>query len=77
MKNEQNVNAEEGLLENEKTEEEKQASLSKQEIDNMKNKFSSLNNSIGNMEAFHHSISLVFEVWMRYIKANEYKSHIY
>jgi hypothetical protein len=29
------------------------------------------------MEAFYHSISLVFEVWMRYIKANEYKSHIY
>ena len=29
------------------------------------------------MEAFYHSISLVFEVWMRYIKVNEYKSHIY
>ena len=43
----------------------------------IENKFSLLNNSIGNMEAFYHSISLVFNVWMRYIKANEYKSHIY
>ena len=43
----------------------------------IKNKFGSLNNSISNMEAFYHSISLVFEVWMRYIKVNEYKSHIY
>ena len=47
------------------------------EIDKIRNKFAALNNSISNMEAFYHSISLVFEVWMRYIKANEYKSHIY
>ena len=47
------------------------------EVDKIRNKFASLNNSISNMEAFYHSISLVFEVWMRYIKANEYKSHIY
>ena len=43
----------------------------------IENKFNLLNNSIGNMEAFYHSISLIFNVWMRYIKANEYKSHIY
>ena len=77
LKSEEKKNTEEGLLDNENTGEEKESFLSKQEIDNMKNKFASLNNSIGNMEAFHHSISLVFEVWMRYIKANEYKSHIY
>ena len=47
------------------------------EVDKIRNKFASLNNSISNMEAFYHSISLVFEVWMRYIKVNEYKSHIY
>ena len=29
------------------------------------------------LDHFHHSISLVFEVWMRYIKNNEYRSHIY
>ena len=52
-------------------------SLSEGELEKIKNKFTSLNNSISNMEAFYHSISLVFEVWMRYIKANEYKSHIY
>ena len=77
LKSEEKQNTEEGLLDNDNTNEEKESVLSKQEIDNMKNKFASLNNSIGNMEAFHHSISLVFEVWMRYIKANEYKSHIY
>ena len=59
------------------TDEVKEALSNQQEINNLKNKFSSLNNSIGNMEAFHHSISMVFEIWMRYIKANEYKSHIY
>ena len=47
------------------------------EVDKIRNKFAKLNNSISNMEAFYHSISLVFEVWMRYIKVNEYKSHIY
>ena len=47
------------------------------EVEKIKNKFTSLNNSISNMEAFYHSISLVFEVWLRYIKANDYKSHIY
>ena len=52
-------------------------SLSPGEVEKIRNKFASLNNSISNMEAFYHSISLVFEVWMRYIKANEYKSHIY
>ena len=29
------------------------------------------------MEAFYHSIFSIFEVWMWYIKSNEYKSHIY
>ena len=47
-------------------------SLSPGEVEKIRNKFASLNNSISNMEAFYHSISLVFEVWMRYIKV--YKS---
>jgi len=77
LKSEENINTEEGLLGNDKTDEQKNLFLSQEEINDLKNKFVSLNNSIGNMEAFHHSISLVFDVWMRYIKANEYKSHIY
>ena len=44
---------------------------------NIKDKFNNLNNSIDNMEAFYHSTSKIFDTWMRYIKANEYKSHIY
>ena len=73
-------NPEEGLLVNNKEEvfinndDKNNNNTSKNEIEN---KFESLNNSIVNMEAFYHSIALVFDVWMRYIKANEYKSHIY
>ena len=81
IKSEENINAEEGLLLNNendnKGEGDNKFFLSQNKIENLKNKFNSLNNSIGNMEAFYHSISLVFDVWMRYIKANEYKSHIY
>ena len=81
IKTEQNINGEEPLLNNEnnekKEEEDKKYFLSQDRVDGLKNKFNALNTSIGNMEAFYHSISLVFEVWMRYIKANEYKSHIY
>ena len=80
IKSEENNNKEEKLLNDDKEEKNdnnKKHFLSQDKIDNLKNKFNSLNNSIGNMEAFYHSISLVFEVWMRYIKANEYKSHIY
>ena len=62
----QNTKIEEGLL-----------SDSKNDFDKIKEDFTTLNTSIGNMEAFYHSISLIFEVWMRYIKNNEYKSHIY
>ena len=83
IKTEENINVEEGLLagdknENEiKKEEDKKSNLSHEELEKIKSKFDALNTSIGNMEAFYHSISLIFEVWMRYIKANEYKSHIY
>ncbi len=81
IKMEQNINNEEGLLSNSNNNnvenENEKYFLSPEAIEKMKNKFNSLNTSIGNMEAFYHSISLVFEVWMRYIKANEYKSHIY
>ena len=77
IKMEQNMNSEEGLLSNNVRNENEKYFLSTEAIDNMKNKFTNLNTSIGNMEAFYHSISLVFEVWMRYIKANEYKSHVY
>ena len=77
IKSEENINQEENLLNNDNEGENSKHFLSQEKIDNLRNKFNSLNNSIGNMEAFYHSISLVFEVWMRYIKANEYKSHIY
>ena len=62
-----------GLLDNNQNNEQ----ISKNSLDKIKDDFNDLNNSIGNMEAFYHSISLIFEVWMRYIKTNEYKSHIY
>jgi hypothetical protein len=68
-----NTKSEEGLLENSNNND----TISKDGIDKIKDDFTDLNNSIGNMEAFYHSINLIFEVWMRYIKNNEYKSHIY
>jgi hypothetical protein len=78
IKSEQSINAEEGLLDPDNKEGEgNNNALPSDSIEKIKNKFASLNTSISNMEAFYHSISLVFEVWMRYIKANEYKSHIY
>ena len=74
-KSEEIINVEEGLLDPNKDEEED--ITSKESLGKIKNDFDDLNTSIGNMEAFYHSISLIFEVWMRYIKNNEYKSHIY
>ena len=78
IKSEENINSEEGLLSStNQKEEENKIGLTQEETDNIKNKFITLNTSINNMEAFYHSINLIFEVWLRYIKANEYKSHIY
>ena len=71
VKIDDDANIEEGLLENQNKDE------SEGSIEKIKSDFIELNNSIGNMEAFYHNISLVFDVWMRYIKNNEYKSHIY
>ena len=68
---EEDQNIEEGLLEDTNKD------ISNEGIEQIKEDFITLNNSIGNMEAYYHSISLIFEVWMRYIKNNEYKSHIY
>ena len=65
----ENQNIEEGLLQDQNKENDG--------IDKIKDDFHDLQNSIGNMEAYYHSISLIFEVWMRYIKSNEYRSHIY
>ena len=62
-------NIEEGLLQEPNKENEG--------IDKIKDDFHNLQTSIGNMEAYYHNISLIFEVWMRYIKSNEYRSHIY
>ena len=59
-------NIEEGLLQEPNKENEG--------IDKIKDDFHNLQTSIGNMEAYYHNISLIFEVWMRYIKSNEYRS---
>ena len=71
-KSDENMNIEEGLLQDPNKE-----IIENGGIDKIKDDFKSLNDSIENMEAFYHSISLIFEVWMRYIKNNEYRSHIY
>ena len=70
IKSEEKINSEEGLLSNtNQKEEENTLILPQEEIDNIKKKFIALNTSINNMEAFYHSINLIFDVWMRYIKA--------
>ena len=43
----------------------------------IKNKFNTLQKSIETMEAFYHSTSEIFNLWIRIIKNNDYKSHIY
>ena len=70
-KSEENLNIEEGLLDDSNKD------ISEEGIEKIKEDFISLNNSIVNMESYYHNISLIFDVWMRYIKNNEYRSHIY
>ena len=43
----------------------------------IKNKFHILKESIHNMEDFYHEVSTIFNYWKRYLKKNDYKSHIY
>ena len=43
----------------------------------IKNKFNILQESIETMEAFYHETNKVFIIWKRYLKENDYKSHIY
>ena len=51
--------------------------LSNDENGVIKNKFNILKESINTMEAFYHTTSQIFNVWKRYLKKNDYKSHIY
>ena len=43
----------------------------------IKNKFNILQESIDTMEAFYHETNKVFDIWKRYLKENDYRSHIY
>ena len=51
--------------------------LSKDEIKSLKDKFHELKESIKTMEILYHATSEIFELWKRYLKENDYKSHIY
>ena len=51
--------------------------LSKDEIKSLKEKFQELKESIKTMEILYHATSEIFELWKRYLKENDYKSHIY
>ena len=42
--------------------------ITREGLEKIKEDFNALNKSIGNMEAFYHSIFLIFEVWMRQSK---------
>ena len=81
-----NINPKEGLF-NEDNREEKlinsndnnliNGDLSNDLKDVIKNKFNTLKNNIKYMEAFYSQTSLIFNIWKRYLKENDYKSHIY
>ena len=78
-----NIN-EENLLQNDVLKDGQQLSnngiaslLSPEETNQIKTKFTELNTSIGNMEAFYQSTLKIFVMWRKYVKKNEYKSHIY
>ena len=51
--------------------------LSSDENGKIKNKLNMLKESINTMEAFYHITSQIFKTWNRYLKKNDYKSHIY
>ena len=51
--------------------------LSTDENGKIKNKLNKLKESINTMEAFYHTTSQIFNVWKRYLKKHDYKSHIY
>ena len=81
-----NINPNEGLF-NEDNREEKLINSNENNIINgdlsnelkgvIKNKFNTLKNTIKYMEVFYSQTSLIFNIWKRYLKENDYKSGVY
>jgi hypothetical protein len=69
------INSEEGLIKNDNNI--KEELIKNDEDFNFDDKFGELINSIEDMEAFYQSTSKTFNIWIRFIKSNDYKSHIY
>jgi hypothetical protein len=69
------INSEEGLIKNDNNI--KEELIKNDEDFNFDDKFGDLINSIEDMEAFYQSTSKTFNIWIRFIKSNDYKSHIY
>jgi len=77
IKKEEGVNnSEKGLPNNDNSIKEELIQKDDEDL-NFDDKFSELINSIESMEAFYKSTSRTFNIWVRFIKSNDYKSHIY
>ena len=77
IKKEESINnSEKGLINNDDNIKEELIQKDDEDL-NFDDKFSELNNSIESMEAFYKSTSKTFNIWARFIKSNDYKSHIY
>ena len=93
IKNEINTNSDQTLFKNDNKEEmlinnkeDNREDINKEDLLNLlssdengkiKAKLNILKESINTMEAFYHATSQIFNVWKRYLKKNDYKSHIY
>ena len=69
-------NSEEGLINKDNKLKEQLINKDDEDLD-FDDKFSELVNSIEGMEAFYQNTSKTFNIWTRFIKSNDYKSHIY
>ena len=77
IKKEEDINnSGEGLISNDNKIKEELIQKDDEDL-NFDDKFSELINSIESMESFYKSTSKTFNIWVRFIKSNDYKSHIY
>ena len=55
----------------------KESGISPEELISINKKFNELHSSISNMEVFYQNTLKEFQIWRRYVKSNEFKSHVY
>ena len=72
------INSEERLINNDNNQEVELIQKDDDDDDlDFDDKFNELKNSNEELEAFYQNTSKIFNIWVRFIKSNDYKSHIY